>query len=185
MYSVLPFHVVKEFVGYATTDQDEFDDSVATFAVRSSCLSLLHICRSWREAALNVLFSKCKAQISETVYFSYCGVEKMPWQVGYLHTVYNKYVKHITMKLDYQSIVNGSAVHRLKDSWVQFPNARFLEIEFQHTEHKAENASNVTMFIPIMQHMLPAITKVYMTVSETKGHAQCVYDTSLQKLLEH
>ncbi|KAJ1755740.1 hypothetical protein LPJ69_004998 [Coemansia sp. RSA 1752] len=89
------------------------------------------------------------------------------------------------MKLDYQSIVNGSAVHRLKDSWVQFPNARFLEIEFQHTEHKAENASNVTMFIPIMQHMLPAITKVYMTVSETKGHAQCVYDTSLQKLLEH
>ncbi|KAJ2179192.1 hypothetical protein GGH18_005640, partial [Coemansia sp. RSA 530] len=129
-----------EFVGYATTDQDEFDDSVATFAVRSSCLSLLHICRSWREAALT---------------------------------------------LDYQSIVNGSAVHRLKDSWVQFPNARFLEIEFQHTEHKAENASNVTMFIPIMQHMLPAITKVYMTVSETKEHAQCVYDTSLQKLLEH
>ncbi|KAJ2497924.1 hypothetical protein GGH96_004727 [Coemansia sp. RSA 1972] len=33
MYCALPFHVVKQVVEYATTDQDEFDDSVATFAL--------------------------------------------------------------------------------------------------------------------------------------------------------
>ncbi|KAJ1835104.1 hypothetical protein LPJ63_001409 [Coemansia sp. RSA 2711] len=106
----LPPHVIKAVIGYVIEAPDDFEDLIAEYVTDSAFKPLLHVCCSWREVAMPMMFAGCNASISDHVSFTYRPVGSNPCIIQQVDSHYNQHVRYMFLKLDYASIATGAAL---------------------------------------------------------------------------
>ncbi|KAJ2453028.1 hypothetical protein EV183_002537 [Coemansia sp. RSA 2336] len=194
MLASLPLHIVKSIIEYVIEPPDDFEDLIAEYVTESVFQSLLHICRSWRRVSVPMMFSACDAVINSEPSFTYRAVGSNPCIVDHVEPHYNPYVKDVRLKVNYQSIVDGTAMKQLRRQHHQtrFPNARRVEAKAVLFETAAAgNAvdddtamANVSEFICFIQQMLPDFSSINVAIADGMQSDGDIHSTAFRALLD-
>ncbi|KAJ2850557.1 hypothetical protein IWW36_001807 [Coemansia brasiliensis] len=195
MLASLPPHIIKSIIEYVIEPPDDFEDLIAEYVTESVFRSLLHICRSWREVSVPMMFSACDATVNSEPTFAYRAVGSNPCIISHIEPHYNSYVKDIRLKINYQSIANGTAMKQLRSQQQQlhFPNARHVEVKtvFFEEETAINNAvdadtamTNISEFISFIHQTLPNISSINVCIADGFQEDGDIHSEALRALLD-
>ncbi|KAJ1852587.1 hypothetical protein GGH12_002630 [Coemansia sp. RSA 1822] len=188
----LPLHIIKSIVGYVIEAPGDFEDLIAEHATDSVFKPLPHVCSSWRAVAMPIMFSGCNVWLGSNISFAYQAVGANPCMVEHVSPLYNKYVRSVSLKLDYFGIADGSVMQRLQQSGFGsscFPNAREanFEIEFapSSTVGAAEALENVKQIIAFLQQALPKVNSTSLEAVDRISGDRGIHSQALGVLVDH
>ncbi|KAJ2647347.1 hypothetical protein IWW40_004759 [Coemansia sp. RSA 1250] len=194
MLASLPPHIIKSIIEYVIEPPDDFEDLIAEYVTESVFRSLLHICRSWREVSVPMMFSACDATVNSEPLFTYRAVGSNPCIIDHVEPHYNPYVKDVRLKINYQSIIGGTAMEQLRSQHhqTQFLNARRVEVKaifFEETAtdgavHADTAMKNTSEFISFIQHMLPDVSNISVAIADGFEHGWGIHSKAFGALLD-
>ncbi|KAI9482414.1 hypothetical protein BX667DRAFT_519738 [Coemansia mojavensis] len=160
----LPPLIVREIIHYIAEIRTTLSMTLAGPTVRFSLLwPLLHSCRAWRELALSVLFSRFEVTASGSqTSMTYLMNESAQQTTFHLSKVYTLLVKNIFLKLNLQSMADGTALAGVQSSElcsVHFARTRLLDVELtaDSVELNSDSIHNIQTFMEYIEQRMPAV----------------------------
>ncbi|KAJ2496686.1 hypothetical protein GGH96_005652 [Coemansia sp. RSA 1972] len=187
----LPPHIIKSIIGYVIEAPGDFEDLIAEHVSDNVFKPLPHVCGVWRAVAMPIMFSGCNVLLGGNVSFAYQAVEASACMVERVSPLYNKYVRSVSIKLDYFGCVDGSVMQRLQNSGFGsscFPNAReaSFEIEFTPSSTEAEEAlESVKQIIVFLQQALPKVNSTSLEMVDRIPDDCDIHSRALCMLVDH
>ncbi|KAJ2364119.1 hypothetical protein H4S01_003947 [Coemansia sp. RSA 2610] len=187
----LPPHVIKAVIGYVIEAPDDFEDLIAEYVTDSAFKPLLHVCCSWREVAMPMMFAGCNASISDHVSFTYRPVGSNPCIIQQVDSHYNQHVRYMFLKLDYASIATGAALRLLRSTYahLRFPNVHVVDVELDLGAISNINDDmalcHTRRFLSYLCVALPNVSSTSATIVSTTLDSHVIHGAALSALILH